>query len=153
MATDEAVFDVPPDAVFAGLSDPGASASFVVGARRVRHFDPSWPDVGSALHHSLGGGPLVLRYRTEVVEVEPGRRLVLRAQVRPFGVNHVTFVLTPVDGGTRVRVEEHPVEGPAAALWKPVSEAMMSLRNRELLRRLRVVTARRLQRQAEVGAR
>lgn len=152
MAVTAAVLDVPAEAVFAVLSDPGAYAYFVVGTRTTRRFDPGWPAVGSALHHSQGVGPLVLRDQTCVVEVEPGRRLVLRAQLGPIGVHRVSFTLAPVGSRTRVEVDEHPIDGPAAALWNPVAEALMRLRNRELLRRLGAVARRRLDRRAEVGA-
>ena len=143
MAVNRAVIAAPPEAVFAVLSDPAAFGAFVVGSKHVRRFDPSWPDRGSVFHHSLGVGPLVLRDLTRVEEVEEHRRLVLRAQMRPFSVNRVAFTLRPVDAGTEVEVEEYAIEGPAALLWNPVFEALLSLRNTEMLRRLKALAERR----------
>ncbi len=152
MAVTAAVLDVPPEAVFAVLSDPGAYPSFVVGTRTTRRFDPGWPAVRSTLDHSQGVGPLVIRDQTCVLELEAGRLLVLRAQLGPVGVHRVSFALTPAGSGTRVEVDEHAIEGPAAALWNPVADVLMGLRNRELLRRLEAVARRRLDRRTEVGA-
>ncbi|HEV2758100.1 MAG TPA: SRPBCC family protein [Acidimicrobiales bacterium] len=149
MAANAAVLEAPSRAVFATLSDPGAYPSFVVGTRSTRRFDPSWPEVGSVLHHSQGMGPLVVRSHTEVIEVEQDRLLVLRAHLGPLGVHHVRFSLTPAGAGTRVEIDEHAIEGASAALWNPLTEALMSLRNRELLRRLGAVAKRRCERQKE----
>ncbi len=149
MAVNRAVVAAPPEAVFAVLSDPAAFGAFVVGSKHVRRFDPTWPDRGAAFHHTLGLGPFVLRDLTRVEEVEENRRLVLRAQMRPFSVNRVAFTLRPVEGGTEVEVEEYAVEGPVAAVWNPVFEAGMGLRNQEMLRRLTAIVERRLARQAE----
>ena len=151
MAVNRAVIAAPPEAVFAVLSDPAAFGAFVVGSKHVRRFDPSWPDRGSVFHHSLGVGPLVLRDLTRVEEVEENRRLVLRAQMRPFSVNRVAFTLRPAEEGTEVEVEEHAVEGPVAAVWNPLFEAGMGVRNQEMLRRLGAIVERRLARRAEVA--
>ena len=145
------VVEAPPEAVFALLSDPGAYGAFVVGSKRVRRFEPMWPEPGSVFHHTLGVGPFILRDVTRVEEVEGPRRLVLRAQMRPFSVNRVAFTLRPVEEGTEVEVEEYAIEGPAAVLWNPLFEAAMAVRNQEMLRRLKRVTERRVARQAEVG--
>ncbi len=145
------VVEAPPEAVFAVLADPAPYGAFVVGSKRVRRFDPNWPELRSCFHHTLGVGPFVLRDLTRVEEVEGNRRLVLRAQMRPLSVNRVAFTLRRVEEGTDVEVEEYAVEGPVAAVWNPVFEAAMGLRNQEMLRRLKRITERRLARRAEVS--
>ncbi len=152
MARNTAVVAAPPDAVFSVLSDPSSYTRFVVGSKRIRRFDPRWPEVGSAFHHTLGVGPFVLRDLTSVTEVEDGRRLVLRAHMRPFAVNRVAFALTPVLEATEVEVEEHPVEGPATKVWNPALDRLMWLRNQEMLRRLAKLAARRRDQRAVVRA-
>ncbi len=152
MAVNRATIDAPPAAVFAVLADPAAFGAFVVGSKHIRRFDPTWPARGSVFHHTLGMGPFVLRDLTRVEEVEEPGRLVLRAQMRPLSVNRVAFVLRPVGQGTEVEVEEYAIEGPVAAVWNPAFEAAISLRNQEMLRRLKAIAERRQARRGEVSA-
>lgn len=151
MAVNKMVVDAPPEAVFAVLADPATYGAFVVGSKHVRRFEPTFPELGSCFHHTLGVGPFILRDKTCVEEVEEARRLVLLAHMRPLAVNRVAFTLRPVEEGTEVEVEEYAVEGPAAAVWNPVFEAAMGLRNQEMLRRLKRVAERRLARRAEAA--
>ncbi len=152
MATNRAVVPVPIATVFAVLSDPRTYSSFVVGTKRIRRFDPTWPALGSDLHHTLGAGPLVLRDLTRVEEVHQDQRLVLRAQIRPLAVNRVAFGLRPTEQGTEIEVEGYAIEGPAAALWNPAFDGLMWLRNQLMLRRLRRVVERRRAQQSRAAA-
>lgn len=148
MSRNRTLVAAPPEVVFAVLSDPRTYARFTVGTKRIRRFDPRWPEVGSVFHHTLGVGPLILHDLSRVVELDEGRRLVLRAQMRPFAVNRVAFELRPSETGTgtHVDIEEHAIEGPAGAVWNPVLEGLLWLRNQELLRRLKHVAERRARR-------
>ena len=152
MAVNTIVVAAPPEALFAVLADPAAYGAFVVGSKHGRRFDPTWPERGSVFHHTLGVAPFVLRDLTRVEEVEDGRRLVLRAQMRPFSVNRVAFTLRPSGEGTEVEVEEYAIKGPVALVWNPLFEAAMALRNQEMLRRLKRIAERRLARRSEVAA-
>ena len=144
MSVNTVVVQAPPEIVFSVLADPPSYASFVVGSKRIRRFDPRYPEPGSEIHHTLSVGPVpLLRDLSRVEEVDEGRRLVLRAQMRPLSVNRVAFTLRPVDAGTEVEVEEYAIEGPAALLWNPVFEGLMWLRNAETLRRLKALAERR----------
>jgi uncharacterized protein YndB with AHSA1/START domain len=144
MAVNTVVIEAPAEIVFSVLADPPSYASFVVGTKQIRRFDPRFPDDGSEFHHTLSIGPIpVIWDLSRVEEVDEGRRLVLRAQMRPLAVNRVAFTVRPVDAGTEVEVEEYPIEGPAALLWNPAFEALMSLRNAETLRRLKTLAERR----------
>ena len=137
MSRNRTFVQASPDTVFAVLSDPRKYAYFVVGTRKVRRFDPGYPEQGAAFHHTLGVGPVVLRDLTRVEEVSEEQHLVLRAQMNVLGVNRVAFSLSDGAGGTEVEVEEHPIEGFVARSWNPLFEALLSLRNQEMLRRLR----------------
>ena len=152
MALNTIVIDAPPEAVFAVLRDPPSFGAFVVGSKHIRSFEPTWPEPGSVFHHTLGVGPFILRDKTCVEEVDEGRRLVLRAQMRPFSVNRVAFTLRPAGEGTEVEAEEYAIEGPVALVWNPLFEAAMALRNQEMLRRLKRIAERRLARRTEVSA-
>lgn len=80
MARNRTVVDAPVEAVFAVLADPRTYDDFVVGTKRIRRFEPTWPELGSALQHTLGVGPFVLRDATSVEEVDGERRLVPSAR-------------------------------------------------------------------------
>ena len=144
MAVNTAVVEAPPETVFSVLADPPSYAAFVVGTKTIRRFDPRFPAEASEFHHTLSVGPVPIVWDlSRVEEVVEGRRLVLRAQMRPMAVNRVAFTLRPVDAGTEVEVEEYPIEGPAALLWNPAFEGLMWLRNAEMLRRLKALAERR----------
>lgn len=127
-----------PARLFELLEDPRSLRTLVVGARRIRRFDPRWPEVGSTLHHTIGWGPLVVRDTTEVLDCVPGRRLVLQARIRWFGTFVVSFDLAPgLAGGTRLAIEEEPREGLVSLpVVRQAVEAGIRIRNAELGRRL-----------------
>ena len=143
MSVNRTVVEASPDAVMAVLSDPRAYGDFVVGSKYVRRFDPTWPDVDSVFHHTLGVGPFILRDLTQVTEGDGEHRLVLRAQMRPLAVNRVAFTVRPTPTGTEVEVEERAIEGPVALMWNPVLDGLMWLRNEEMLRRLKKMAEQR----------
>jgi uncharacterized protein YndB with AHSA1/START domain len=70
MVRQEITIAAPPDEVFAVLLDGYAYADWVVGARRVRGVDPTWPAVGARFHHALGVGPAELKDSSEILEVD-----------------------------------------------------------------------------------
>jgi uncharacterized protein YndB with AHSA1/START domain len=137
MARNETTIDLPVEAVWAVLADADTYDDFVVGTKRIRGHDANWPDPGSALHHTVGVGPLAIKDRSRVVECEPPRLLRLIAGVRPVGEAEVVFTLEPLGpASTRVVIEEHPVKGPMKTVWNPVLDKLTNGRNAELLRRL-----------------
>ncbi len=153
MTRNEAVIDAPIEVVWAVLGDARRYDRFVVGARRIRRFDPDWPAEGSRLHHSIGV-PHVLKDSTVVVAADPPRSLRLHAGLRPAGVAEIEFTLSP-DGDDRCRVvvDEHPVAGPMAWLWNPAFAGGLWLRNEEMLRRLGRLAEQRARTMATAGPR
>lgn len=134
----------PIDVVWSVLADPRQYTRFVVGNKRIRSFDPAWPEMGSEIHHTVGLGPAMLRDHSRVIGVEAPTLLRLWAGLRPVGVADTTFRLEAVGPGrTAVTVEEHFTEGPARKVWSPALDAMLALRNAELLRRLRQIATHR----------
>ncbi len=131
--------DAPPERVFAVLADPWAYEDWVVGARRVRGADPGWPDLGTVFHHEVGAGPLRVRDHTQVVEVEPPRRLVLRAHARPLGTGLVRLEIAPEGSGSRVEMTEGPGGTLTRLLWSRVGDALVHRRNDLALRRLKAL--------------
>ncbi len=144
MARNRTVVDARPETVFAVLADPRRYGYFVVGTKKIRRFDPRWPEPGSSFHHSLGVGLSVIRDATLVVEIDEPRMLVLLAKMRPLAENETIFRVSPQSKGTLVEVEERAVAGPAAAkIIAPLFDGLLWLRNQELVRRLRKAVERR----------
>jgi uncharacterized protein YndB with AHSA1/START domain len=136
VARNEAFVEVPPQAVWAVLADPECYGDWVVGSRRIRGWDPGWPDAGTRFHHEVGTGPLVVRDHTESLEAVPDRRLRLRARARPIGTAFVTVELRPQDGGTHVTLIEDPADPLTKLATLPWWWAAVRMRNKESIRRL-----------------
>ena len=138
LSINEILIDVSPERVFAVLNDAGRYADWVVGAAEVRDADDAWPAVGTELHHSQGIGPLVLKDETRVLESDPPRRLVLHAEVEPFGTMRVELDLTPApEGATLVVMDEQPASGIVAAAPDALVDPLLSRRNVASLERLK----------------
>jgi uncharacterized protein YndB with AHSA1/START domain len=136
MARNERLIPASPERVFAVLSDPDAYGRWVVGSDTIRDADPSWPAVGSRFHHRVGFGPLKVNDHTEVVAMEPARRLELRAKARPLGTARVALDLERRGGGTLVTMVEDAGDPLTKLLFNPLTHLLVRLRNGESLRRL-----------------
>jgi uncharacterized protein YndB with AHSA1/START domain len=137
MATNRKLIDAPPERVFAILSDPGSYGHWVVGSSRIRDADPGFPGLGTRFHHTQGLFGRGIKDSTRVLECRPARRLVLRVCARPLAVGKVTLQLTPVGGGTEVRMDELAVGGLLAALPRMLADPPTWLRNEISLGRLK----------------
>lgn len=131
------------DQVWSVLADGWLYPLWVVGASRMRDVDDSWPGVGSQLHHSVGTWPLLVDDSTEVLEVEPASRLVLRARAWPAGDAEVEILLRPRGQETEVAIIEDAHSGPARMVPAPLRYLPMKWRNTESLRRLAYLAERR----------
>jgi NAD(P)-dependent dehydrogenase (short-subunit alcohol dehydrogenase family)/uncharacterized protein YndB with AHSA1/START domain len=138
MARNRVHIDATPEEVFAVLSDPECYPEWVVGAAGIRDQDEEFPAVGSRFHHKVGSWPVGLKDYTEVVEVEPPRRLVLKAKARPLGTATIGLDLEESAGGTELRMEEVPGDRLTALLaGNPVADTALRVRNAEALARLK----------------
>ena len=132
----------PPAAVWKVLSDGWRYAGWVVGAKAIRDVDEGFPAQGTKLHHRFGVGRFTIDDSTVVEEVEPEKKLVLRARARPAGAARVIVELTPTDdGGTELSMEEYPTSGLAKAVDNPLLRGAVAARNLEALRRLKNLVA------------
>ena len=121
MTTVDRVVNAEPADVWAVLADGWLYALWVVGAARMREVDDTWPAVGARLHHSVGTWPMLVDDTTSVLEVEPGRRLKLRARAWPAGEGEVELRLDADVGrhdrdhgrGRRVRSRSSGAQAPA----------------------------------------
>jgi uncharacterized protein YndB with AHSA1/START domain len=126
-----------PETVFDVLDDACAYPRWVVGARRVRGVDPSWPAVGSRFHHALGTAAGELHDSSKVIERDRPHRMVLEVRFRPTGVARVEIRVAPGDAGSTIVLEETPTEGPVSRLPRFIVEPLLALRNAISLQRLR----------------
>ncbi len=137
MATTRMQMNVVPERLFAVLADPEAYADWVVGSDAIRDADSGWPAVGSRIHHRVGVGPFKLNDHTEVVDLDPERRLVMHARARPMGTALVTMLWEPRAGGTYVTMRETPGDALSRLAINPLTDWLVDLRNRKALRRLK----------------
>ena len=136
MSTNRRFIPAPPETVWKVLADPGSYAHWVVGSKRIRDADPSWPAPGSRFHHTVGFGPFTVDDHTESLAYDPPRRLELKAKARPLGLAKVILELEPSDGGTVIRITENPtgIQRPLA-LFPPL-QLLAKFRNAESLARI-----------------
>jgi uncharacterized protein YndB with AHSA1/START domain len=143
MARTERLIPASPERVFEVLSDPDSYAYWVVGSDTIRDADPSWPAVGSRFHHRVGVGPIKVNDHTEVLDMEPARRLKLHAKARPLGTAKVALDLERRGGGTLVTMVEDPGDLFSRLVFNPLTHYLVRKRNDESLRRLEeLATAR-----------
>lgn len=143
MSTNTRLVAATPDQVWEILADGWLYPLWVVGASRMREVDESWPEVGSRLHHSVGSWPLLIDDTTEVLGIQPGVSLTLRARTWPAGSADVHVRVTPNGAQSEVTIEEDVAAGPARIVPKPVRDAGLAWRNSETLRRLAYIAERR----------
>jgi uncharacterized protein YndB with AHSA1/START domain len=137
MATVTQTIHAPVEQVWAILADGWTYSDWVVGTAHIRNVDPSWPAVGSTLHHKAGPWPLSLKDSSTVLAADPGRSLTLRAGLWPFGEATVRMELTPVDGeNTGVTMHEDFHAGPLQWARNKVNDLVLHGRNTEALHRL-----------------
>jgi uncharacterized protein YndB with AHSA1/START domain len=137
-------FAAPVEAVWAVLADGWTYSAWVVGTVKIRDVEPGWPAAGSKLHHAVGAWPLMLQDETEVIECEPGRRLLMQARGWPAGEATIELVLQPAGDRTQVEMYEEPTSGPGAWVHNKLIDAVGAKRLVETLERLRrIVEGRR----------
>src|SRR3954452_6416815 len=106
MARNRVHIEAPREQVFAVLADAERYPDWVVGAAAVEEQDDGFPAVGSRFRHRVGLRPFALSDHTEVVEVDPPRRIALKAKARPLGTAEIVIELDERAGGTDVLMRE-----------------------------------------------
>lgn len=132
----------PPEDVFEVLADPERYVEWVVGTTETKAMDDAWPAEGSRLGYRVGLGPLALGDVTEVVEVRPPSRMVLRAHMRPLGTTAIELDLAADAGGTRLVMREEPASGFVRATHTRLTDVVLARRNDAALARLRRLVER-----------
>ncbi len=137
MATTRTRIAASRDEVFAALANPENYGDWVVGSDTIRDADPTWPKVGSRFHHRIGFGLLKVSDHTEVLDVDPPRRLVMQARARPLGTADITMLLDERDGETDVTMVEVAGDRLSRLALNRLTDPLIHLRNVEALRRLK----------------
>jgi uncharacterized protein YndB with AHSA1/START domain len=133
----------PRQQVWDVLADGHAYAEWVVGTREIRAVGEGWPAVGTAIHYTVGFGPLTFQGQTVARLVDPLNRLGLEADGGPLGTARIVIDLTDWGDDTVVVLDEHPLRGPAYQLHNAFSEAMLLLRGRPMVANLAHLVERR----------
>jgi len=142
MAQTRRLIDASPERIFAVLSEPDSYAYWVVGSDTIRDADAGWPAAGTRFYHRVGWGPVKVNDHTEVLAVDPARRLQLRARARPLGTAIVTLELEPRGAATLVTMTENAGDPFTRLLFNPATHWLVRRRNDESLRRLEELARR-----------
>lgn len=120
------------------LADADRYPEWVVGASHTVDSDAEFPAPGARFRHRVGLRPLTLTDYTEVVALDPPRRIELKAKARPLGTADIAITLREVAEGTEVKMVEEPgdlLTGLVAS--NPVADAILRIRNAEALARFK----------------
>jgi hypothetical protein len=131
-----------PDAVLRVLADGWSYSTWVVGTARIRAVDPTWPEPGTRILHSVGMWPALLDDETVVRAWDPERSIELQARGWPAGEARVLIEVTPVAVGCLIRITEDADKGPGTLAPRPLRSAVIRPRNVETLRRLALIAER-----------
>lgn len=138
----EVLIAAPPDRVSAYAADPANAPQWYENIRSVEWetAPPLTTGTRTAFVASFLGRRLAYTY--EVVDWEPGRRLVMRTAQGPFPME-TTYTWEPAaDGGTRMTLRNRGEPAGFAALGAPVVAAAMRRANRKDLDRLKTLLER-----------
>jgi uncharacterized protein YndB with AHSA1/START domain len=142
MAVRNVLIEAQPPEVWEVLADGQSYAEWVVGTQSVDSVDPDWPAVGANLRYKAGVGPIHLVDVTTVRVSEPPHRLEMEAHMRLLTVR-ISVEVRSWGEQALVIVDEHPLRGSSLLFENPVSEALLTIRNRLMLSRLALVVSRR----------
>jgi uncharacterized protein YndB with AHSA1/START domain len=139
----EVVIDRPNDEVAAYAADPSNAPRWYANIESV-HWQTAPPiTVGSRMDfvaHFLGRR---LAYTYEVVELEPGRKLVMRTAQGPFPME-TTYTWTPLDDGrTRMTLRNRGEPSGFTRIASPVMAAAMRRANSKDLATIKRLLERR----------
>lgn len=135
----ETVIRRPSDEVAAYAGDPGHAPEWYANISSVEWRTPPPVAVGSRMDFVATFLGRRLAYTYEVVELEPGRRLVMRTADGPFPME-TTYTWEPVDdGATRMTLRNRGRPSGFSALVAPFMASAMRRANRKDLAALRSV--------------
>jgi uncharacterized membrane protein len=133
----ELVITRPCDQVAAYAADPSNAPHWYANITSVRWQTEPPIRVGSRLEFVARFIGRTMAYTYEVVEYEPGRRLVMRTAQGPFPME-TTYTFDPVDAGhTRMRLRNRGEPAGFAGIARPLLASAMRRANTKDLARLK----------------
>lgn len=145
-------FDAAPEDVWSVIVDPWTYPEWLLGASVMREVDENWPSPGSKFHHAVGVKPFVLPDHSQVLDIEPGRRLVLHVKARPLVTARVTFEIIGASEGCVLTCEEEPTLRTIGNIGRPLMDPMIHFRNHRSLRQMEQLVMERKQRRLREAA-
>jgi hypothetical protein len=143
VAVVNALVERRPEQVWDVLADGSAYQDWVIGTTQIRAVDEGWPELGTAIHYTVGWGPLAMRGTTTVRKVETRRLLGLEADAGLLGSARIVIELSEWGEDTVIVIDEHPLRGPAYWLHGALSEALLLVRGRPMVNQLAKLVERR----------
>jgi uncharacterized membrane protein len=133
----ETVIGRPVEEVAGYAGDPGNAPEWYANIRSVEWLTPAPVGVGSRMAFVATFLGRRLAYTYEVVDLEPGRRLVMRTADGPFPME-TTYTWDPVDdGATRMTLSNRGRPSGFARVTAPAMAAAMRRANTADLARLK----------------
>ena len=134
----EAVIDRPVAEVAAYAADPSNAPRWYVNIESVEWETPPPVEVGSRLRFVARFLGRTLRYTYEIVELEPGRRLVMRNAEGPFPME-TSYLWEPAGAATRMTLRNRGEPAGFARWLAPFMAGAMRRANRKDLDRLKAL--------------
>lgn len=137
----EAYIAAPPDRVAAYAGDPANAPEWYANIDSVEWLTPPPAAPGSRMAFVARFLGRRLAYTYEVVELVPGRRLVMRTAQGPFPME-TTYTWEPDGTGTRMSLRNRGEPSGFAGIAAPVMAAAMRRANRKDLAALKAILER-----------
>jgi uncharacterized membrane protein len=135
----EVVIDRPCERVAAYAADPSNAPEWYVNIKSVRWQTEPPVRLGSRVAFVARFLGRTLAYTYEVVEYEPGRRLVMRTAEGPFPMETTYTWQAHPDGGTAMTLRNRGEPAGFARVGAPMMAAAMRRANRKDLDRLKSI--------------
>jgi uncharacterized protein YndB with AHSA1/START domain len=136
------VIDRPPDRVAAYAGDPSNAPEWYVNIKAVEWKTPAPLAIGSRLAFVARFLGRRLAYTYEIVELVPGRRLVMRTAEGPFPME-TTYTWEPEgDGRTKMTLRNRGEPSGFSKVVGPLMAAAMRRANKKDLTRLKAIMER-----------
>ncbi|MCF6742755.1 ATPase [Blastococcus sp. KM273128] len=130
----EALIPYPLEVVASYAGDPGNAPEWYANIVSVRWRTPPPVAVGSRVEFEARFLGRRLRYTYEVVELQPGARLVMRTADGPFPME-TTYTWEPAPGGTRMGLRNRGAPSGFGKVAAPLmARAMTSAMTKDLAR-------------------